>query len=42
LVVLLPATDHADLRPVQVGGPPIWIGGVSEATMRRPAAILSR
>jgi probable F420-dependent oxidoreductase len=26
---------HADLRPVQVGGPPIWIGGVSEAAMRR-------
>lgn len=26
---------HADLRPVQVGGPPIWIGGTSEAAMRR-------
>ncbi len=26
---------HADLRPVQFGGPPIWIGGVSEAAMRR-------
>ncbi|GGP07796.1 hypothetical protein GCM10012278_37010 [Nonomuraea glycinis] len=26
---------HADLRPVQAGGPPIWIGGVSEAAMRR-------
>jgi probable F420-dependent oxidoreductase len=26
---------HADLRPVQAGGPPIWIGGASEATMRR-------
>jgi probable F420-dependent oxidoreductase len=26
---------HADLRPVQVGGPPIWIGGDSEAAMRR-------
>ncbi|GFG94614.1 TIGR03619 family F420-dependent LLM class oxidoreductase [Mycobacterium timonense] len=26
---------HADLRPVQVGGPPIWIGGASEAAMRR-------
>ncbi|MDM4143238.1 MULTISPECIES: TIGR03619 family F420-dependent LLM class oxidoreductase [Mycobacterium] len=26
---------HADLRPVQPGGPPIWIGGVSEAAMRR-------
>src|ERR1700688_2017346 len=22
---------HADLRPVQAGGPPIWIGGASEA-----------
>jgi len=21
---------HADLRPVQAGGPPIWIGGASE------------
>jgi probable F420-dependent oxidoreductase len=30
----LPAV-HADLRPVQVGGPPIWIGGTSEAAMRR-------
>jgi probable F420-dependent oxidoreductase len=26
---------HVDLRPVQAGGPPIWIGGVSEAAMRR-------
>ena len=26
---------HVDLRPVQVGGPPIWIGGASEAAMRR-------
>lgn len=26
---------HADLRPVQAGGPPIWIGGISEAAMRR-------
>ena len=26
---------HADLRPVQEGGPPIWIGGASEAAMRR-------
>ncbi|ORW94350.1 LLM class F420-dependent oxidoreductase [Mycobacterium sp. IEC1808] len=26
---------HADLRPVQPGGPPIWIGGASEAAMRR-------
>ncbi|MGD9990686.1 TIGR03619 family F420-dependent LLM class oxidoreductase [Pseudonocardia sp.] len=26
---------HAGLRPVQVGGPPIWIGGASEAAMRR-------
>jgi probable F420-dependent oxidoreductase len=26
---------HADLRPVQVGGPPVWIGGASEAAMRR-------
>jgi Luciferase-like monooxygenase len=25
---------HADLRPVQAGGPPIWIGGASEAAMR--------
>jgi alkanesulfonate monooxygenase SsuD/methylene tetrahydromethanopterin reductase-like flavin-dependent oxidoreductase (luciferase family) len=23
------------LRPVQAGGPPIWIGGASEAAMRR-------
>ena len=26
---------HAGLRPVQAGGPPIWIGGASEAAMRR-------
>jgi probable F420-dependent oxidoreductase len=26
---------HADLRPIQPGGPPIWIGGASEAAMRR-------
>jgi probable F420-dependent oxidoreductase len=26
---------HADLRPVQPGGPPIWIGGASKAAMRR-------
>jgi probable F420-dependent oxidoreductase len=26
---------HVDLRPVQAGGPPIWIGGASEAAMRR-------
>lgn len=26
---------HADLRPIQAGGPPIWIGGASEAAMRR-------
>ncbi|MDQ0779816.1 alkanesulfonate monooxygenase SsuD/methylene tetrahydromethanopterin reductase-like flavin-dependent oxidoreductase (luciferase family) [Streptomyces aurantiacus] len=26
---------HADPRPVQAGGPPIWIGGTSEAAMRR-------
>ncbi|MFG1643479.1 TIGR03619 family F420-dependent LLM class oxidoreductase [Amycolatopsis sp. NPDC049252] len=26
---------HADLRPVQAGGPPVWIGGASEAAMRR-------
>ncbi|MDT5280966.1 MAG: hypothetical protein QOJ20_2161, partial [Mycobacterium sp.] len=26
---------YADLRPVQAGGPPIWIGGTSEAAMRR-------
>ena len=26
---------HADLRPVQAGGPPSWIGGASEAAMRR-------
>jgi len=30
---------HADLRPVQVGGPPIWIGGTSEAAMRRVGRI---
>lgn len=30
----LPPT-HADLRPVQAGGPPVWIGGASEAAMRR-------
>lgn len=30
----LPPT-HADLRPVQAGGPPIWIGGASAAAMRR-------
>jgi probable F420-dependent oxidoreductase len=30
---------HADLRPVQAGGPPIWIGGVSEAAMRRVGRI---
>jgi probable F420-dependent oxidoreductase len=30
----LPPT-HAGLRPVQAGGPPIWIGGASEAAMRR-------
>ncbi len=30
---------HADLRPVQAGGPPIWIGGASEATMRRVGRI---
>jgi probable F420-dependent oxidoreductase len=30
----LPPT-HVDLRPVQAGGPPIWIGGASEAAMRR-------
>jgi len=30
----LPPT-HADLRPVQEGGPPIWIGGASGAAMRR-------
>lgn len=34
----LPAV-HADLRPVQVGGPPIWIGGASEAAMRRVGRI---
>lgn len=26
---------HVGLRPVQAGGPPIWIGGASEAAMRR-------
>jgi alkanesulfonate monooxygenase SsuD/methylene tetrahydromethanopterin reductase-like flavin-dependent oxidoreductase (luciferase family) len=26
---------HADLRPVQADGPPIWTGGASEAAMRR-------
>ncbi|WP_327586145.1 LLM class flavin-dependent oxidoreductase [Nonomuraea sp. NBC_00507] len=26
---------HADLRPAQAGGPPIWIGGASEAATRR-------
>jgi hypothetical protein len=26
---------HADLRPVQAGGPHIWTGGASEAAMRR-------
>jgi alkanesulfonate monooxygenase SsuD/methylene tetrahydromethanopterin reductase-like flavin-dependent oxidoreductase (luciferase family) len=26
---------QADLHPVQVGGPPIWTGGASEAAMRR-------
>jgi probable F420-dependent oxidoreductase len=30
---------HADLRPVQAGGPPIWIGGASEAAMRRVGRI---
>jgi len=30
----LPPT-RADLRPVQAGGPPIWVGGASEAAMRR-------
>lgn len=30
---------HADLRPVQAGGPPIWIGGTSEAAMRRVGRI---
>jgi probable F420-dependent oxidoreductase len=30
----IPST-HVDLRPVQAGGPPIWIGGASEAAMRR-------
>ncbi len=34
----LPAV-HADLRPVQAGGPPIWIGGASAATMRRVGRI---
>lgn len=26
---------HVGLRPVQAGGPPLWIGGASEAAMRR-------
>ncbi|MCT2589106.1 hypothetical protein LHJ74_04000 [Streptomyces sp. N2-109] len=26
---------HADLRPALAGRPPIWIGGASEAAMRR-------
>ena len=30
---------HADLRPVQAGGPPIWIAGASEAAMRRVGRI---
>jgi probable F420-dependent oxidoreductase len=30
---------HADLRPVQAGGPPIWIGGASDAAMRRVGRI---
>src|SRR3954454_17653375 len=30
---------HADLRPVQAGGPPVWIGGASEAAMRRVGRI---
>jgi alkanesulfonate monooxygenase SsuD/methylene tetrahydromethanopterin reductase-like flavin-dependent oxidoreductase (luciferase family) len=30
----LPPT-RVDLRPVQAGGPPVWIGGASEAAMRR-------
>jgi probable F420-dependent oxidoreductase len=30
---------HADLRPVQAGGPPIWVGGSSEAAMRRVGRI---
>ncbi|MDT7803072.1 MAG: hypothetical protein QOI78_6505 [Actinomycetota bacterium] len=30
---------HADLRPVQAGGPPLWIGGDSEAAMRRVGRI---
>jgi alkanesulfonate monooxygenase SsuD/methylene tetrahydromethanopterin reductase-like flavin-dependent oxidoreductase (luciferase family) len=34
----LPAV-HADLRPVQAGGPPIWIGGTSAAAMRRVGRI---
>lgn len=34
----LPAV-HADLRPVQAGGPPIWIGGTSDAAMRRVGRI---
>jgi probable F420-dependent oxidoreductase len=29
------APVHVGLRPVQEGGPPIWIGGASEAAMRR-------
>jgi hypothetical protein len=34
---------NADLRPVQAGGPLIWVGGASEAVRRRtPAAILTR
>jgi probable F420-dependent oxidoreductase len=30
----LPPT-RVDLRPVQAGGPPIWLGGTSEAALRR-------
>lgn len=30
---------HVDLRPVKAGGPPIWIGGASEAAMRRVGRI---
>jgi probable F420-dependent oxidoreductase len=26
---------HADLRPVQAGGPPIWVGGATEGALRR-------
>ncbi|MCP2262706.1 TIGR03619 family F420-dependent LLM class oxidoreductase [Promicromonospora thailandica] len=26
---------HVGLRPIQPGGPPIWVGGASEAAMRR-------